>query len=110
MHITFVKKILANGEPCDKCRDIEARLNKSGHMDRIDRTLIADERDPESPGALLAQELSVDRAPFFVVENDGVRTVYTVYFRFLKEVLEVEVSRAEAAQEILRDNPELDFI
>ena len=79
-------------------------------MDRIDRTLIADERESESPGTLLAQELSVDRAPFFVVENEGVRTVYTVYFKFLKEVLEAEVSSTEAAQEILRDNPELDFI
>ncbi len=110
MHVTFVKKILANGEPCDKCRDIEARLDKSGHMDRIDRTLIADEREFESPGALLARELSVDRTPFFFVENEGVRSVYTVYFKFLKEVLQVEVSGTEAAREILRDNPELDFI
>ncbi len=79
-------------------------------MDRIDRILIAEERDSASPGLLLAQELLVDRAPFFVVENDGVRTVYTVYFKFLKEVLEVEVTGTEAAQEILTNNPELDFI
>ena len=110
MHITFVKKILATGEPCRKCREVETRLDKSGHMDRIDRILIADEREPESPGAVLARELSVDRAPFFVVENEGVQTVYTVYFKFLKEVLEVDVSSADAAGEVLRDNPELDFI
>ncbi len=110
MHITFVKKILANGEPCRKCRDVETRLDRSGHMSRIDRILIADERERESPGAMLAEKLSVDRAPFFVVENESVTTVYTVYFKFLKEVLEVDVSSSEAAQEILRDNPELDFV
>ncbi len=79
-------------------------------MDRIDKILIADERDPDSPGALLAKKLSVDRAPFFVVENDGEQTVYTVYFKFLKEVLEVDVASAQAAQEILQDNPDLDFL
>ena len=79
-------------------------------MDRIDKILIADERDPDSPGALLARELSVDRAPFFVVENDGEQTVYTVYFKFLKEVLEVDVASAQEAQEILQDNPDLDFL
>ncbi len=110
MQITFVKKILANGDPCGKCRDIEARLNASGHLDRIDKILIADERDPESPGMLLAQELLVDRAPFFVVDDEGQRNVYTVYFKFLREVLNVEVTSSQAAREILRDNPELDFL
>lgn len=110
MQITFVKKILANGDPCGKCRDIEARLSASGHLDRIDKILIADERDPESPGMLLAQELLVEHAPFFVVDADGQRNVYTVYFKFLREVLNVEVASSQAAQEILRDNPELDFL
>ena len=110
MQITFVKKILANGEPCSKCHDIETRLVKSVHIHHIDQTLIADERDVLAPGSVLARELCVDRAPFFVVENEGVRTVYTVYFKFLKEVLNVEVASAEAAEEILRDNPELDFL
>ncbi len=111
MHIIFVKKILANGEPCQKCADIEQRLIKAGQIDRINETLIADERDPDSPGVLLAGELGVDRAPFFVVDNGtGHREVYTVYFKFAKEVLGRESTKAEQGAEILNDNPDLDFI
>ena len=70
MKITFVKKILASGEPCQKCEDVEQRLQKTGQLDRIDATLIADERDDQSAGMLLAKELGVERAPFFIVDND----------------------------------------
>ena len=111
MHITFVKKILANGEPCQKCHDVELRLQESGQMQKIDKTLIADERDPGSAGMLLATELKVERAPFFVVEDDaGSKTVYTVYFKFAREVLGKESSKADQGKEILNDNPDLDFI
>ena len=88
-HITLVKKILANGEPCKKCADVQARLDQSGQMEAIDEVLIADERDPESAGMKLAQSLKVDRAPFFVVREhpDEDPIVYTVYFKFAKKVL-----------------------
>ena len=88
-HITLVKKILENGEPCKKCAEVQARLEQSGQMDAIDEVLIADERDPESEGMKLAQSLQVDRAPFFVVREtpDAEPLVYTVYFKFAKEVL-----------------------
>ncbi|MDZ7684357.1 MAG: hypothetical protein U5O39_04615 [Gammaproteobacteria bacterium] len=111
MHITFVKKILASGEPCAKCADVEARLEKNGQMSRIDEVLVADERDPESPGMKLATELDVARAPFFVVrEADEAPRVYTVYFKFAREILGKESSRSEQSKEILNDNPDLDFI
>lgn len=111
MHITFVKKILASGEPCAKCADVEERLRRSGHIERIDRTLVADERDADSEGMQLAQRLGVSRAPFFVVTEEGREpTVYTVYFKFAREVLGREESGADEAKEILRDNPDLDFI
>ncbi|MFP6816822.1 MAG: hypothetical protein VB949_14305 [Pseudomonadales bacterium] len=110
MHITLVKKILANGEPCRKCHDIEARLRSSGGWERIDEVIIADERDPNSPGMQLASDLQVERAPFFVVTEDGEQRVYTVYFKFVKEVLDGSVSGQHAAAEILADNPSLDFI
>lgn len=111
MHITFVKKILATGEPCAKCADVEARLEKSGQMERIDEILIADERDPGSAGMKLAKELEVDRAPFFVVDrDDGERSVYTVYFKFSKEIFGKATSRSDEAREILNDNPDLDFL
>ena len=110
MKITLVKKILASGQPCPKCEDVEKRLKKTGHLDRIDETLIADERDGHSAGMLLAKELGVERAPFFVVENDNERKVYTVYFKFAKEVLGKQTSKVDQGKEILNDNPDLDYI
>ena len=110
MKITFVKKILASGRSCPKCEDVEQRLKKTGHLDRIDETLIADERDGHSAGMLLAKELGVERAPFFVVENDNERKVYTVYFKFAKEVLGKQTSKVDQGKEILNDNPDLDYI
>lgn len=88
MHITLVKKILSDGTPCRKCREVEQRLQTSGYWDRIDSVLYADERDPQSDGWQLANQHGVDRAPFFVVRYpDGLETVYTVYFKFLNQVL-----------------------
>jgi len=110
--ITFVKKILADGSPCRKCADVEKRLSTSGQLEQIDETLIADERDPSSPGMQLAERLGVQRAPFFVVEHDdGQEQVYTVYFKFAKEVLGGSGgSTSDHARDLLDDNPDLDFV
>ncbi len=111
MKITFVKKILADGSPCRKCGDVIGRLEESGQMERIDEILVADERDPSSPGMLLAAEHQVDRAPFFVVEqDDGTIKVYTVYFKFVKEVLEQTTEEKDELKEIMDQNPDLDFL
>ena len=111
MTITFVKKILADGEPCKKCQEVEDRLRRSGHIESIDKTIIADERDPESEGMRLAQQHDVDLAPFFVVEDKGETRVYTVYFKFVKAELNQKAESTEKdAQDILRANPDLDFL
>jgi hypothetical protein len=111
MKITFVKKILADGSPCRKCADVQKRLEESGQLERIDETLIADERDPESAGMKLAAELDVARAPFFVVEDGGERRVWTVYFKFAKEVLGgAEGKASDAARDLLDSNPDLDYV
>jgi hypothetical protein len=109
MTITFVKKILASGETCQKCRDVEARLTDGGHWTAIDRVVVADERDPDSEGMRLAARLGVNRAPFFVVESPDKTTVYTVYLKFLKDVLQ-RATRAEADEAVLRVHPELDYL
>ena len=109
MTVTFVKKILASGDACQKCRDVEARLTAGRHWDAIDRTVIADERDPDSDGVRLAARLCVERAPFFVVEDNGRTTVYTVYLQFPKDVLK-RASRTEADEAVLRTHPELDYL
>ena len=110
MKITFVKKILASGEPCPKCQDVESRLTSGDHWSAIDETLIADERDPESPGMRLAQQLGVDRAPYFVVKSNQKTIAYTIFFKFLKEVLQGTSSKADEAKDILASNPDLDFV
>jgi hypothetical protein len=59
----------------------------------------------------LARQHDVDRAPFFVVQEEAAEPrIYTVYFKFVKEVLKGQTSEAEELQEILNDNPDLDFI
>lgn len=111
MHITMVKKILADGSPCRKCGDVEERLRQAGLLSRIDRIVTADERDPESEGMRLARERNVDRAPFFLVRDEnGNKQAYTVYFRFLKEVLQKESSEQEEISELMDDNPDLDYL
>ena len=86
-HITYVKKILVDGSPCKKCKDVSDRLELDGLLDVIDQIAIADERDADSLGMRLAQKYQVTRAPFFLVEDEsGTVDVYDVYFKFKKEV------------------------
>ncbi|HLA86998.1 MAG TPA: hypothetical protein VJL10_03155, partial [Anaerolineales bacterium] len=88
MQITFVKKIKADGTACKKCADVEGRLRDGGYMNRINRVVIAYENDPQSEGMQLAAHHQVAVAPFFIVEEEGkAPKIYTIYFRFLKEVL-----------------------
>lgn len=111
MKITLVKKILKDGSPCAKCADVQEKLDASGQMAHINQVLIADERDPSSPGMVLAQSLNVERAPFFVIEEaDKEPVVYTVYLKFVKEVLNQQASAKDEAREILENNSDLDFL
>ncbi len=110
MKITLVKKILKDGSPCKKCADVLEKLESSGHMARIDDVLVADERDPNSAGIAIAKQYDVDRAPFFVVEREGQDAeIYTVYMKFLKEVLEQKTRETDELKEIM-DNQDLDFL
>ncbi len=108
-NITFVKKILADGTPCGKCRDVEERLTSGGHWPAIDRVVVADERDSDSEGMRIAAELGVDRAPFFVVKTSFKTVTYTVFLKFVKDVLGAS-TQTDDAQLILAANPDLDLI
>ncbi len=111
MRITFVKKIKADGSPCRKCAEVQARLEKDGYIDEIARTVIADERDTDSEGMQLAKQFDVDRAPFFIVENEGQEPgIYTVYFKLVNEVLRGKTNEQDAAKDIMDANPDLDFL
>ena len=77
----------------------------------VHEVLLADERDPSSPGMLLAKHYNVEQAPFFVVEREGQQPeIYTVYFKFVKEVLNQKTREEDELKEILNDNPDLDFL
>ena len=116
MTITMVSKIRLDGTACPKCEDVKQRLEALGLMSRIDATVMADERDSQSAGALLAAQHKVSLAPFFIVEDgveDGGRTrIYTVFMRFLREVLQAtpQANAAQDARDVLRANPELDLL
>jgi hypothetical protein len=111
MQITMVKKIKADGSPCRKCTEVELRLQESGLAHRINRTVIADERDPASEGMQLAEQYQVDRAPFFIIMTEGKpAVVYTVFLKFLKEVLETETTEQDEVNAIMDKNPDMDFI
>jgi hypothetical protein len=111
MHITMITKIKHDGSRCRKCAEVEDRLERQGLLGRIDRIVIADERDPESEGMQLAMSHKIEHAPFFIVEDDnGSKHIYTVYFRFLKEVLHHKVAEGEELAEIIEQNPDLDYI
>ena len=52
----------------------------------------------------------MERAPFFVVEDGEELKIYTVYFKFAREVLSKETTALEKSKEILKDNTDLDYI
>lgn len=123
MHITLVKKILADGSPCSKCADIVERLESSGNMRFINRIVVADQRDESSEGMQIARRFQVERAPFFVVDKDSGETViYTVYLKMVKEIIEPLAGPATVAaqaapavdtdeiKDIMDSNPDLDFL
>jgi hypothetical protein len=81
MHITFVKKIKANGEARRKCADVEQRLRDSGYWNCIDTVLVADQRIADSAGVRLADALGVE-------DDAGIISVHTVYLKFVDDVLQ----------------------
>jgi len=86
--IAFIKKKLENGEWCAKCNDVSARLEKDDMLKYIDQTLVADMKDPNSEGKLLAEKYNVNRAPFFIIkdtESDSVE-VFDIYFKFKRHI------------------------
>jgi|TARA_R110000822_G_scaffold159476_9_gene299223 hypothetical protein len=111
MKITLVKKIKLDGSLCKKCEEVQQKLDATGQISLIDEVLIADERDPLSPGMEIASLFNVERAPFFLVEREGeAPEIHTIYFKFVKEVLNQKTLEEDELKEILNDNPDLDFL
>jgi phosphoadenosine phosphosulfate reductase len=97
MHVTMVKKRLADGETCRKCAQAEDLLRSRGLWKRIDEVIWADERDATSAGAVLAAHYGVDSAPFFVVrDGDEPPLVYTSVLKLVAERLAVPDAKRAA--------------
>ncbi len=104
MQILMVKKRLADGSECRKCREVTELLQGKGLWARIDEVVWADERDPQSPGMQLSRTLGVDRAPFFVVRDDTTETVYTNVLQLIRERLRTSLTSTEKARAIDPDD------
>jgi hypothetical protein len=86
MHITMVKKRLADGSDCRKCAEATDHLRARGLWDRIDEVVWAAEGDPASPGMVLGARVGVERAPFFVVQDGATETVYTSVLQLVQRL------------------------
>jgi hypothetical protein len=104
MHITMVKKRLADGAECRKCSEATTHLQSRGLWNRIDEVVWAVENDPASPGMVLGQRLGIDRAPFFVVRDSGSEAVYVSVLQMVRERFDAEVTAAQQAQAIDPDD------
>jgi hypothetical protein len=108
--ILFVKKLLADGQACAKCRDIEQRLHADGLMFRVAGILEAREDDPASPGAVLAARLKIGRAPFFVVRHaDGGEQVIESYLAFKRWIADADATAGDLRDAVDR-HPDLAYI
>ncbi|MFT7528799.1 MAG: hypothetical protein ACI9LY_003963 [Arenicella sp.] len=97
-HITFVKKILANGYLCKKCQEVSDRMRSEGILAMINHVVIADARDADSPGMQLANKYQVERAPFFVVEEDGEVQIFDIFFKFKKYLADISPEPIDSTQ------------
>src|SRR5262245_7208363 len=86
MHVTMVKKLLKNGEPCQKCAQAEELLKNRGLYNRIDEIVWAEEGKPESAGMQLAAQHGVELAPFFIVRDGDEQRIYTSTLKLVKEL------------------------
>jgi hypothetical protein len=104
MHITMVKKKLADGSDCRKCAEVTALLERRGFWNRIDEVVWAHEQDPQSPGMLLGARLGVASAPFFVVRDERGEAVYTSALQLIQERFGEQVSAGERARDVDPDD------
>ncbi len=104
MHITMVKKRLADGTECRKCAEATAHLQSRGVWDRVDEVVWAIEHDPSTPGMVLGKRHGVERAPFFIVRDERGEAVYVSVLQLVRERFDPAVTAAQQAQAIDADD------
>ena len=104
MHITMVKKRLADGSECRKCQEATAHLQSRGLWSRIDEIVWAYENDVTSPGMVLGQRFGVEGAPFFIVKDGSGEAVYASVLQLVRDRLDSTVTTSEVATSIDADD------
>jgi len=97
MHITMVKKRLADGSECRKCQEASAYLESRGLWGKIDDVVWAQEGDATSAGMQLGAKLRIEQAPFFVVHDGGTESAYASVLQLIHDRLGVSVSTSQRA-------------
>ena len=100
MHITMVKKRLADGTECRKCQEATAHLQSRGLWEQITEIVWAHEDDHASHGMVLSHHHGVDRAPFFIVRDNDGESVYVSVLQLVRDRFDAKVSAAQQAQSI----------
>ena len=100
MHITMVKKRLADGSECRKCLEATTHLQSRGLWKCVNEIVWADEGDATSPGMVLGVRLGVEHAPFFVVRDERGESVYVSVLQLARERLGIAATPAEQARAI----------
>jgi|SRR5690554_1907958 len=109
--IIFVKKVFPDGTSCRKCNEVLAKLEKTGNIDSISRTVIAQENEPNSEGMILARLHNMDNAPFFIIENDDQTTeVIEKYSDLAQRFFGIKKDDKDELLEFMNDHPDLDYI
>ena len=92
---------MPDGTMCAKCTEVSERLVKDDLLNLINYIAIADSQNADSEGMQLAHQHKVERAPFFLVEEEGGEVhIFDVYFkfkRFLQKQKKPERSLAKTA-------------
>ena len=78
--ITYVKKILSDGEPCKRCKLTDYELKERGYDKYITNIVKANEDDIDSEGVELAIQHGADSAPFFIVYYHTAEGITTELF------------------------------
>jgi len=104
MRLIMVKKKLRDGSDCRKCAEATEYLRSRSLWDRVDEVIWAREDDPESPGMKLGARLGVERAPFFVVQDEQGEKVYQSVLQLVRDRFADQVSTKDAARTVDADD------
>ena len=100
MHITMVKKRLADGSECRKCQEATAHLQSRGLWEHVTEIVWAHEDDHTSHGMVLSRHHGVECAPFFIVRDDDEEAVYVSVLQLVRDRFDQKVTTVQQARAV----------